>query len=105
MALFPWGEKMKSHEIIKPTNIAAGTVLGLDENQVRRRAHLLESVDVKGLPDGFTGQKLTGRTQFKRGETLWADELPKNLATVAAGSGKAADSKKGSKKSASKSAD
>lgn len=85
---------MKAHVIEQPTRLNRGTVLGLDAAQIQRRAHLLEPAEVKGLPDGYTGQILTGPTQFKRGEVIYADELPKNLATivVAGAAGKASSS-------------
>lgn len=58
---------MKTYEVIaKPVTFRAGAVLALSKDQVARRRHLLTD-----LGEGV--YRLTGTTQFKRGERIGVD--------------------------------
>ena len=100
---------MKKSILIDSVTIGPGTVLGLDENQRSKRAHMLESVDSDHeLPEGITAHRTTKKTQFKNGEILFLkDDLPKSMAQALVGadeSGKAQDSEKADAKAAKKAA-
>ncbi len=71
---------MKKFKVEKALTLNHGTLVGLTATQAADRASLLKKSEVKGLPAGVSAFVVDKPVQFKAGETIYADEIPKSLA-------------------------
>lgn len=73
---------MKKFRIDQGLNVNPPQVVGLTKAQHARRAHCLTEVKASGLPEGITAYQVSRTVQFKIGEVIYAEDLPKNLAAL-----------------------
>lgn len=71
---------MQGYKLTKAARFGDGDVLGLSDKQIEPRAHALEIVNEES---GGAIVKVKAPVEFKAGEIVGLDELPKRMADAA----------------------